>query len=133
MRRALALVVLAAASVAGCKGSEGPVAGELSVRLTTPRNTDRAVMFVVVGKQSGVTAPSGSGYHIFSATSAAGDTTHVIVVAPLGQGVAAGEIARIAVNDTRQAASYAATLSDVASATLAVGALTGVSLAVVKP
>jgi hypothetical protein len=134
MRSALlALALAAAAAGGGCKGTEGPVAGELSVRLTTPRNTDRAILFAVVGRQHGVVAASGSNYRVFSAVSAAGDTTHITVVALSGGGLAAGEIARLAVDDVRQAGNYTTTLIDVASADYRIGGVTGVSLTVVRP
>ena len=132
MTRALAVLLLAAAA-AGCGGNEGPVAGELAVRLITPRGTDRAVLFRVVGPQHGVTAPAGSTYRVFSDTSAIGDTTWVTVIAPASGGLKAGEIARFAVADVRKAGDYRAALSDVAAANYAVGDTAGVSLAVVRP
>ena len=133
MRCALLGIALAAVAAGGCKGPEGPVAGELSVRLTTPRNTDRAILFAVVGKQHGVTAATGSNYRVFSAVSAAGDTTHITVVALAGGGLAAGEVARLAVDDIRQVDKYSTTLIDVAGADYRIGGLTGLSLTVVKP
>lgn len=136
MRRALAaaaVLALAAGAAVGCKGNEGPVAGELSVRLTTPRSTDRAILFVVVGAQHGVSVATGSTYTVFADTSAVGDTTHIVVVAALGSGLVTGEIARLAVADTRQAGKYVIRINDVASATLALGDSAGVSLSVVKP
>jgi hypothetical protein len=136
VRRRLAIWVAAMGltAIVGCKGTEtGPVAGELSVRLTTPRNTDRAVAFVLIGKQHGATAAAGSPYRLFTATSAAGDTTRIVVMAPKGSGIGAGEVARISVDDVRRAASYIASLTDVAAADYSVGATTGLSLTVVKP
>ncbi len=133
MRRTLAVLVLAAAAAGGCGGSEGPIAGELSVRLASPRTTDRAILFRVVGRQHGVTAATGSTYRVFSDTSAAGDTSWITVVAPAGSGIAAGEIARLAVADVRQAGSYKAAVTDVAASNYAVGDTTGVTLSVVRP
>ena len=129
MRRLLLGLVLAAAA---CSGEQGPVAGELSIRVATPRASDRALLFVVTGRQTGVTAAPGSGYLVFAAAGA-GDTTRIVVAAPAGRGIAAGEVARIAVADVRQAGSYAVRLADVAAATYAVGDTAGVSLTVVKP
>jgi hypothetical protein len=133
MRRTLALLGLAAAVCAGCRGNEGPVAGELSVRLITPRSTDRAILFAVVGAQHGVSAPVGSSYTVFADTSAVGDTTEVVVVAAKGSGLVAGEIARITVPDTRQAGRYTPRTLDVAATSLAVGDTAGVSLTIIKP
>jgi hypothetical protein len=134
VRRALAWHVLAlAAGAAACSGEQGPVAGELSIRLATPRATDRAIAFVVVGPQHGVTAASGSSYRLFTSTSTAGDTTWFTVVAPKTGGLAAGEVARIAVDDTRRAGSYVITLRDVAAADYSVNDTVGVSLKVAKP
>lgn len=134
MRRALAWHVLAlAAGAAACSGEQGPVAGELSIRLATPRATDRAIAFVVVGPQHGATAAAGTTYRVFSSASGAGDTTWITIVAPKTGGLAAGEVARIAVNDTRRAGSYLIRLSDVAAADYRVGDTVGVSLKVAKP
>lgn len=133
MRRALGVLALAAAAAIGCSGNEGPIAGELSVRLTTPRSTDRAILFRVVGAQHGVTAPSGSNYRVISDTSVAGDTSWIAVIAPQGSGIAAGEIARLAVPDVRKAGSYQTALTDVAAADYSVGVIAGITLTVVKP
>jgi hypothetical protein len=134
VRCALAGLALAAAvSAAACGGDQGPVAGELSVRLTTPRATDRAIAFFVVGPQHGAAEAAGSSYRLFSASSAAGDTTWMTVVAPRTGGLAAGEVARIAVDDVRRAGSYVVRLSDVAAADYRVGDTAGVSLRIIKP
>jgi hypothetical protein len=109
------------------------VAGELAIRLATPRATDRAIAFFVVGRQHGVTAPSTSINRLFSSSSAAGDTTWITIVAPKTGGLAAGEVARIAVDDTRRAGSYLIRLSDVAAADYSVGDTVGVSLRAVRP
>lgn len=132
MRRILGVLALSAAAVAGCS-DQGPVAGELSVRLTTSRSGDRAVLFQVIGPQHGVTAGTGSSYRVLSDTSATGDTAWVAVIAPQGSGLAAGEIARIAVSDTRKAASYQISLAEAAAADYSVGVFSGISLTVVKP
>jgi hypothetical protein len=133
VRRVVGALLLAAAAAAACSGESGPVRGELSVRLATPRNTDRAVLFRIVGAQRGVSAPSGSPYRVLADTSAVGDTAWIAVIAPQGGGLAPGEIARVAVPDTRKAGDYRPVLSDVAAASYAVGDTAGVSLTVVKP
>ena len=106
MKRLLILAA-AAAVAAGCRGEQGPVAGELSVRLATPGSGIRAALFVVIGPAGAVTAPSGSGYRVFAQTSG-DDTTRIVAVAPAGSVLVAGELARIAVNDTRQYRKYSA-------------------------
>jgi hypothetical protein len=133
VRRASALLALAAAAVLGCSGDQGPVAGELSVRLATPRGTDRAVLFRVVGLQHAVTAGAGTSYRVLSDTSASGDTAWIAVIASQGSALAAGEIARLAVADVRKAGDYRVVLSDVAAADYSVGDTVGVSLTVVRP
>ena len=133
MRRALGMLTLAAAAWAvGC-GEQGPVAGELSVRLATSRSGDRAILFRVIGPEHGVTAGTGTGYRVVSDSSAAGDTAWIAVVAPQGTGLVAGEIARLAVPDTRKAGNYLISLTDIAAADYSVGSLAGVALTVVKP
>ncbi|MGD0991954.1 MAG: hypothetical protein ABR998_05755 [Gemmatimonadales bacterium] len=131
MRHVVVVLALAAA-VAGCS-DQGPVAGELSVRLTTSRTTDRAVLFKVVGKLHGVTAGTGASYRIISDTSATGDTAWVAVITPQGTGLAPGEIARITVPDTRVAGSYQISLTEVAASDYSVGTFSGITLTVVKP
>lgn len=133
MKRALGVLAVAAAAVFGCKGDQGPVAGELSVRLATPRNTDRAILFRVIGLQRGVTAGTGTTYRVLSDTSAAGDTSWIAVITPQGTGLAAGEIARLAVADVGKAGDYRIVVSDVAAADYSVGDTSGVSLSVVRP
>lgn len=132
MRRIVGVLALAAAAAAGCS-DQGPVAGELSVRLTTSRTTDRAVLFEVVGKLHGVTTGTGSSYRVLSDTSATGDTAWVAVIAPQGSGLAPGEIARITVPDTRRAGSYLISLTEAAASDFSVGAFSGITLTVVKP
>jgi hypothetical protein len=130
--RHVVVVLALAAAVAGCS-DQGPVAGELSVRLTTSRTTDRAVLFKVVGKLHGVTAGTGASYRIISDTSATGDTAWVAVITPQGTGLAPGEIARITVPDTRVAGSYQISLTEVAASDYSVGTFSGITLTVVKP
>lgn len=134
MRRILGvLVVVAAAAAAGCK-DQGPVAGELSVQLTSPRTTDRAVLFRVTGPAHGVKGWTASAnYHVISDTSATGDTSWIAVITSQGTFLASGEIARFEVPDTRRAGSYVISLTEAAAADYSVGAFAGMALAVVKP
>jgi hypothetical protein len=133
MRRSLARAALVALTVAGCRGEQGPVSGELAVRLASPRNGDRAVVFLVTGRLNGVTAPPGSGYRVFADSSSGGDTARVVVVAPPGSGVASGVIARFRVGDTRQVLHYAARVVAIADATYQLADTSGVSVTVVRP
>ncbi len=131
MRRTTQWLALVAGLAAATCQSESPVAGELSVRITTPRTSDRAILFALVGPARAVAAAPG--YRVFTDTAALGDTTHVTVVAAPGSGLVAGEIARVAVNDIRRAGSYAAILRDVAAADYSIGDTAGISLKVVTP
>ena len=132
MRRVLLPALLAAA--AACRGETGPNAGDLAVRLNAARPGDRAIVFVVTGHLHAVSAPAGGvSYRVFADTSADGDTARVVVVAPVGSGLPAGEIARIRVDDTRKAGSHTARIVDIATAQYAVGDTVGASLTVVRP
>ncbi len=117
---------------AGCSSSEGPVAGELEVRLTTPNVDDRAVLLRLAGRQSAVTAPAGSANRVLVAPGL-GDTVRVLVLAPQGSHLAAGPLVRVMVPDVRQTGAYAARVLDVASTGYAKRATTGYLLTVVKP
>ncbi len=133
MRRAAVFAAaLLGAWAAGCR-DQGPQGGELAVRLATPRNFDRAVQFTVIGRQSSVSAPSGTAYQVFSILSADGDTSHVVVVAPAGSGVAAGPIALISVPDVSKAGSYVGRIVDVATSYYAVDDTAGMSLSFSHP
>jgi hypothetical protein len=134
VRRALGVLTLAAAAAAGCR-DQGPVAGELSVLLVSPRSTDRAILFRVIGPQHGVKPGTGTNFRVLLDTSAAGDTSWIAVIAPQGNGLglATGEIARLAVPDTRKAGNYQVALTDIAAADYSVGNISGISLTVAKP
>jgi hypothetical protein len=132
--RTLLLTLLCGGGIAvtGCKSAEGPVAGELEVRLTTPNTDDRAILVRVVGKQTAIAAPSGSTYRVLTAP-LGGDTVRVVVIAPVGSHIAAGAMLRLTVPDTRQVDAYSAFALDVASASYAQRPLTGYLFAVAKP
>ena len=133
MRRVLGVLAFAAVATWGCHGDQGPIAGELSLRLATSRTGDRAILFRVIGLQHGVTAGTGTAYRVLSDTSAAGDTSWIAVIAPQGSGIAAGELVRLAVADVRKAGDYQIALTDIAAADYSVGSVSGVSLTVVRP
>jgi hypothetical protein len=132
--RTLCALLLSAGAIgiAGCSSPDGPTAGELEVRLTTPNANDRAILLRVGGTQTAVSAPVGSNYRVLTAP-LAGDTVRVVVIAPVGSALAAGTLLRLTVPDTRQAGSYVAKVLDVASATYAQRATAGYVLSVVKP
>jgi hypothetical protein len=132
--RATILLILCGGglALAGCSSTEAPVAGVLEVRLASPNPDDRAVLLRLAGKQSAVTAPSGSSYRVLAAPGL-GDTVKLLVIAPQGAHLAAGALVRVTVPDVRQAGSYSARLLDVASTAYAKRPTTGYVLAVVKP
>jgi len=133
MRRALTYLAFVAAAMYGCGNADGPVAGQLAVRLATTRSGDRAILLRVVGRQRAVTAPSGSTYRVVSDTSAAGDTTWIAVIAQQGNALVSGELARLTVPDTRTAANYVVSLTDIALYNYTVGDTAGIALSVVRP
>ncbi len=129
----LTLLCGGALAAAGCSSSaEGPVAGELQVRLTTPNLDDRAVLFRLAGTQSAVSLPAGSANRLL-VSPATGDTVRVLVIAPQGSHLTAGELVLVTVPDTRQVAAYAARLLDVASTAYVERVTAGYALQVVKP
>jgi len=133
MRRALRSLAFVVAAIYGCGNADGPVSGQLAVRLATTRSGDRAILLRVVGPQQGVTAPSGSTYRVVSDTSAAGDTTWIAVVAPQGSALISGELARLTVPDPRRVVNYVVSLTDVALYNYTVVDTAGITLSVVKP
>jgi hypothetical protein len=132
VRRAFAVLALVAVAAVGCS-DQGPLAGDLSLRLVTSRTDIRAILFRVTGRQHGVTAAAGSAYRVLSDTSAAGDTSWIAVIAPQGGVLAAGELLRLAVPDTRNIGGYRTALTDVAGADYSVGNIAGIRLTVVNP
>ncbi|MGH7658670.1 MAG: hypothetical protein ACREL6_10590 [Gemmatimonadales bacterium] len=112
MRRILErslLVVLGAIISCGGDGSgpSGPTPGNLTIQLNTSATNVGAVKFLIRGGTvSGVT----SSYSTFDSPVPSGN--HRVVV--LGD-LTAGTVATISVPDTRQAASYSATVEEVAT------------------
>jgi hypothetical protein len=133
-RRTFTVALVAVLAAAGCGGNEGPIAGELEVRLVTPNTDDRAILFRLVGAQTALTAPSGSGYRVLhGAPALTGDTVRVVVIAPQSGHIAAGTILRISVPDTRKAATYAALVQETASTSYTSRPASGYVLTVVAP
>ena len=104
------VVVLALAGVNSCSSDGGPVAGMLTVSLTTPNpGADGAILFSVIGPQQLTSMTAGAGLRAFSQPLST--TTKVAVTGTL----ASGAILTIGVTDVRQAAQYAATIQGVAA------------------
>lgn len=134
MRRLLpaAVLLLAAAS---CNESQGPTPGPLDLRLSFgAASAPRALLLVVRGPKDDVTwsAPAGTSFRVV-AVEGQGDTTRLIIVAPQGQTLAAGAVARMQVPDVRQASQYRATTAQAASSTYAVLPGSSYSVTVVRP
>jgi hypothetical protein len=117
----------------GCSGNEtGPVSGELVVRLAAPGNDVRAVLLRLGGTATGIRVAPGRPYVVFT-SSPAPDTAVIAVVAPSGQALAAGDLLRVAVPDTRKARSYTATLTQVAGTDFQLRVVGAYALEVRKP
>jgi len=90
----------------GCSNNTGPVAGALAVTLTSPRQDDGAVLFMVYGGP--VDSIESVGYPVYFARAA--DTVKVIITGS----VVAGSIARVHIPDSRQASRYGSRIGQVA-------------------
>ena len=127
-RQLLPLVLLALASACGEGGPTepaGPVPGVLKIALATPNADDGALLFTVSGGRVS-TVDAATGYQIYTAQPDT-MTTRILVTGD----IAAGEVVRIHVPDTRSAAAYHATIAQAASrTTFAQRALAGYALAV---
>lgn len=121
------LVGLALAGASGCgSDNSGPVAGTLTVSLTTPKSgSDGAILFSLTGPQAPTSMTAGAGLRVFSQTLST--TTNVAVTGTLGN----GPLITIGVPDVRQAAQYLATIQGVAaSADFQLRPLSGYALTV---
>ena len=120
------LVALALAGAGSCSSDGGPVAGTLTVSLTTPNSgADGAILFSVIGPQAPTRITAGAGLRAFSQPLSL--TTKVAVTGTLTSGV----LLTFGVTDTRQVAQYAATIQSVAaSADFQLRSLSGYSLTV---
>ncbi len=119
------LVAVALAGASGCSDS-GPVAGMLTVSLTTPNpGADGGILFSVTGPQALTSVSAGAGLRVFSQPLST--TTKLAVTGPL----ASGAIIFMGVADVRQVAQYAATIQAVsASADFQLRPLAGYALMV---
>jgi hypothetical protein len=130
MRRQLLPLLLAllagACGDGGPTGPAGPTPGVLKVALTTPNADDGALLLTISGGRVSTVDAASTGYQVYTAQPDT-VTTRVLVTGDL----AAGEVVRIHVPDTRSVAAYHATIAQAASrTTFAQRALTGYSLAV---
>ncbi len=104
-RVTVALLILGLA--AGCRDSSGPTQGELTLRLTTPFSTDRALLIEVSGPgEIRSVQPAQPSLRVFSTNPAS--SVRAIVVGNL----VSGPLLRFEVPDTRQ--SYSARILEVA-------------------
>lgn len=110
MRQFLWGAGLAAGLLAGCGGDApvGPVAGELTLSLVTPGNSDGAVLIRVTGPIESVTAMAG--YRVES-SAVPGGMWRIVVAG----NVTGGPVARIRVPDINAAAEYLAIVEQVAA------------------
>ena len=119
------LVGLALGGAGSCGESSGPVAGVLTVSLTTPNaGADGAILFSVSGPQALTSVAAGPGLRVFSQPLST--STRFAVTGTLTNGA----VVTIGVADTRNAAQYAATVQAVAAPAFQLRPLTGYSLTV---
>jgi hypothetical protein len=130
MRRVLGWVTLAVAlgGAGSCSSGTGPVAGTLTVSLTTPyAGADGAILLTIAGPAmlTSVTAAAG-GVRVFSQTLA--DTNHLAVTGPLANGA----LLTIGVADVNQVSRYVATIQQVAANDYSLRPLSGYSLTIAR-
>jgi hypothetical protein len=121
------LVALALGGAGSCSEASGPVAGVLTVSLTTPNpGGDGAVLLTVTGPSplTSAAVPSASNLELFS--QALSTTTRFAVTGTLTNGA----VVTIGVADTRKVAQYAATVQAVAAQDYQLRSLGGYSLTV---
>ena len=120
------LVALALGGAGSCgDGGTGPVAGVLTVSLTTPNpGADGAILFSVSGPQALTSVVAGPGLRVFSQPLTS--LTRFAVTGTLTNGA----VITIGVADTRNAAQYAATVQAVAAPDFQLRSLSRYSLTV---
>lgn len=131
-RRAAVAVLLALAAVGVSCGGEpsGPVAGTLSVTLTTPNSGADSAIVITIGSPAALTsATAGPGLRLFGQP-LGGTSTRFALVGQLTQGAV---ILTVGVEDVRAVGQYSATIQGVAQANYQVRPLPGgYSLGVVR-
>lgn len=117
LRSVLRSAALAAAVLVACdKGSTGPEAGDLVLRLATPHADDGALVLTVTGPEIGAVKPAAAGLIVHSRPAGNG-----VKVAVFGD-VAAGPVLRLTVPDVDRVSQYAATVTEAADRANAVRA-----------
>lgn len=125
---ALAATVLVGATC-GDDGPSGPVAGTLSVRLTSPNSgADGAILLTVGGPTVLSSATAGAGLRLFQPP-LGGLETRFAIVGRLNTGAT---ILTIGVADVRRVDEYSATVEGVARPDYQLRSLTGYELVVVR-
>jgi hypothetical protein len=112
MTRVVKCLVLAVAlvGVGSCSDDSGPVAGMLTVSLTTPNpGADGAILLTVVGPQAITSVAAGTGLRVFSQPLTT--TTKLAVTGPLTNGA----FLMIGVADLGQAGQYHITIQGIAA------------------
>lgn len=131
LTRMLGLVALVAFG-ANCGGDDGgpsgPTPGELTIELTTPNADDGAIKLTITGPEAltSITAAK-PGIRVFQSGTLG--TTNTIVITGT---IAAGDVVKIGVTDTRDDEEYTATVVSAASTAYAVRPVTGYELTVEK-
>lgn len=111
------------------EGPSGPVAGTLSVHLTSPNSgADGAILLTVSGPTALTSAAAGSGLQLFQPP-LGGLETRFAIVGRLNTGAT---ILTIGVADVRQADAYSAAVEGVARPDYQLRNLAGYALAVVR-
>ncbi len=127
-RYALTLAAVLGAALAGSASCSGPVAGELTVSLTTPNTDDGAIKVRVTASESkeitGISVAC-SGCRLFFEQPSATE-----VLAVLTGDLAAGPLLRVSVSDTKAPSAYSVQISQVASRSFALRSTSGYGLTI---
>jgi len=131
MKRVYAVAALAAVVAAGitCKDGTGPVAGELSVVLSSPNSgADSAIVLTIVGPGVLTSATPGPGLRLFQQPLGGTATRFALV----GQLNAADTILTIGVENVNAVSQYAGTIQGVARPNYELRSLGGYALTVIR-
>lgn len=132
MKRVFAVAALAAVVAAGLacpKDGTGPVAGELSVRLTSPNSgADSAIVLTIVGPRALTSATAGPGLRLFQQP-LGGTTTRFALVGQLNAGAT---ILTIGVENVNAVSQYTGTIQGVARPNFELRSLGGYALTIIR-
>lgn len=132
MKRILGMAALAAVLVvgAGCGGgTNNPVAGNLTIRLTSPNSgADSAIVLTITGPAALTGATAGAGLRLFQQP-LAGTTTRFALT---GRLTTSTTILTIGVTDVNAVSQYTGTIQGVAQPDYQLRPLGGYSLAVIR-